>query len=69
MSGIVRLRSSPRVYGTMQNVQYWLQPCMMLTNAVTDCLAALAIEQMLANGRFAPLLFRHVHDFFAPGRR
>src|SRR4029453_4159835 len=36
ISPMPRLRSAPRVYGTMQNVQYWLHPCMMLTNAVTD---------------------------------
>ena len=29
-----RLTSSPRVYGTTQNVQYLLQPSMIETNAV-----------------------------------
>ena len=37
----------------MQKVQYWLQPCMMLTKAVTD-FRAVAVEQMLANRRLAP---------------
>ena len=49
----------------MQKVQYWLQPCMMLTNAVTDFLAV-PVEQMLANRRLAPLLFRDVHHLVAP---
>ena len=33
-----------------------------------DGFRRVAVEQMLANGRLAPLLFRHVHDFVAaPG--
>ena len=49
----------------MQNVQYWLQPCMMLTNAVTD-FRPFPFEQMLANRPLAPLLFRHLHHLVAP---
>src|SRR6202521_3505333 len=34
ISAMARLRSAPRVCGTMQNVQCMLHPCMMETNAV-----------------------------------
>ena len=51
----------------MQNVQYWLHPCMMLTNAVTR-LPAVPAQQMLANRPLAPLLFRHLHHLVAPAR-
>ena len=49
----------------MQNVQYWLQPCMMLTNAVTD-FSRVSVQQMFANRPLAPLLFRHLHHLIAP---
>jgi hypothetical protein len=35
MSSIGRERSSPRVFGTMQNAQSMLQPCWIETNALT----------------------------------
>ena len=37
ISSMVRLRSAPRVRGTMQKVQCMLQPCMIETNAVACC--------------------------------
>ena len=67
MSAIVRLRSSPRVKGTMQNVQYWLHPCMMLTNA--DTRRCRPLPQMFFDRRFAAHLGPGLDDLFAAARK
>src|SRR5581483_8106724 len=46
ISSIVRLRSAPRVCGTMQKVQRMLQPCMIETKAVA-CFGASCWSQMV----------------------
>ena len=66
MSSMARLRSSPRVWGTMQKVQCWLQPCMMLTKAVTGRRLAGEIEDVLADLRLAAGLVAHVADLRPP---
>ena len=57
ISSIERLRSDPRVCGTMQNAQCMLQPCMIETNAV----AWRAVE-MIADGRLGTGLFANIYD-------
>ena len=52
----------------MQKVQYWLQPCMMLTKAVTD-FPGVAVEHVLADVRLAPLLFLDIARSCSRGRR
>ena len=47
ISSIERLRSAPRVCGTMQNVQCMLQPCMIETNAVA-CFGASTCSRIVA---------------------
>ena len=57
----------------MQNVQCWLQPCMMLTNAVTGRLARsvprAGRRQCSSDCRLAPGFTLNVHDFLPFARQ